>query len=80
MRGTALRRVDRVERNRFGAGLRGSAPAAGALKDYAKAVAESHGVRLVNGVSHSLASASTYADVERIIVSEQRRMLLREEE
>lgn len=47
------------------------------LKDFGNALAKARGVRLVNGVVNELASAQSYADVERVIISEQRRIILR---
>jgi SpoVK/Ycf46/Vps4 family AAA+-type ATPase len=53
------------------------APGRKELSEFAKRTARTRGVEVVNGVTHALASATTYAEVEGIIVGEQRRLLLR---
>jgi SpoVK/Ycf46/Vps4 family AAA+-type ATPase len=47
------------------------------LARYAQQTARRRGVELVNGVAHALASATTYAEAEKIIVAEQRRVIVR---
>lgn len=70
--------LDAALTRRFDLALEFAAPERRALTDFAKRVAEGRGVSMVNGVKHAVSTATTYADVERIIISEQRRLLLRE--
>lgn len=70
--------LDAALTRRFDLALEFPAPERRALTDFAKRVAEGRGVSMVNGVKHAVGTASTFAEVERIIISEQRRILLRE--
>lgn len=53
------------------------APPRKALLDFARKTAKSREVPVANGVAHALGAASTYAEVEGIIIAEQRRIILR---
>lgn len=63
---------------RFDAEVSFRAPSKVELKDFAKREASLRGVKMVGRVSQPLSSAKTYADVERIILAEQRLRLLNE--
>jgi SpoVK/Ycf46/Vps4 family AAA+-type ATPase len=63
---------------RFDAVLEFPMPERRALKAFADSFGRARGVSVLNGIAQDLAGATTFADVERIIVSEQRRILLDE--
>lgn len=70
--------LDAALTRRFDLALEFPAPERRALAEFAKRVAKERGGLVVNGVKHAVGAASTFAEVERIILSEQRRLLLRE--
>ena len=55
-----------------------AAPTRKALGEFGRRIAKQRGLKLANGVEHALTTASTYADVERIVADELRRTLVRE--
>jgi SpoVK/Ycf46/Vps4 family AAA+-type ATPase len=71
--------LDTALMRRFDLALEFAAPERTALTDFAKRLAKGRGVAMANGVKHAVGTASTFAEVERIIISEQRRLLLRED-
>lgn len=52
------------------------APERDVLMDYARRTAAQRGVDIVNGVEHALAAATTYAEAEKILVAEHRRIIV----
>ena len=70
--------LDPALRRRFDLQVEFPAPERQALDEHARRLAQRRGVALVNGVAHALGDSRTFADVDRILVDEQRRMLLRE--
>lgn len=70
--------IDAALFRRFDVVLEFPAPNRKSLSAFALRVAKQKGLKLVNGLGNALTSASTYADVEKIVADELRRTLVRE--
>lgn len=70
--------LDAALLRRFDLSLEFPAPSARVLLDYARRQSKARGVKLVNGVRHEVASAKNFADVDRAVQTEQRRIILRD--
>lgn len=69
--------LDPALRRRFDLALEFPVPSASALTEYTRKAARARGIPIVNGISHKLASAKTFAEAEQILVDEHRRLVLR---
>jgi hypothetical protein len=64
---------------RFDLAVELPAPSAAKILAFAKREADKRGLQLINGVRHELAAAKTFADAERVLQGEQRRVVLKGE-
>lgn len=69
--------VDPALLRRFDLVLEFPIPTKRSLSDFARRMAKKRGVKLMNGVERALESATTYADVEKIVADALRRTLVR---
>lgn len=70
--------LDAALARRFDLALEFAAPGRRELSEFARRIGRVRGVAVANGVKHAVAGATTFADVERIVVAEQRRALLQD--
>lgn len=69
--------LDPALHRRFELTMEFPAPSASALREYTRKVARARGISIVNGVSHKLTNAKTFAEAEQILIDEHRRLILR---
>ncbi|MEP7122323.1 MAG: ATP-binding protein [Byssovorax sp.] len=69
--------LDAALLRRFDLALEFPAPSARQIRAFARTEADKRGLSLLSGIRQQLATAKTYADVEKIILTEHRRSVLR---